>query len=231
MNDFFSDPFFKLYRLDTGTPTGACTEQKHGVFLREWSGGRASSPFAAHGCLVLSCPHFDLITPPSVCWHCLHAGCAVPFAHGLRGTFTDLLPYHTIYTTPCHTRVTRKRLWLIQELCWHVSHRPASTARLRRAPSTLGCCPSSKSNHVRRQKGQRDLARSIYLIHTTSMAQYSGLDVGQKAALVAVRPTRHMHAHATHTTHTDMECPRRTYALKAMHSYLFRSRKNRTELN
>ena len=42
-----ADPFFKLYRLDTGRPTGACVEPSHGVFTREWSGGRASVDCAA----------------------------------------------------------------------------------------------------------------------------------------------------------------------------------------
>ena len=38
----WSDPFFRLYRLDTGKPTGACVERPHGVFTREWGGGRAA---------------------------------------------------------------------------------------------------------------------------------------------------------------------------------------------
>jgi hypothetical protein len=38
----WSDPFFQLYRLDTGKPMGACKEESKGVFTREWSGGRAT---------------------------------------------------------------------------------------------------------------------------------------------------------------------------------------------
>ena len=36
-----TDPFFKLHRLDTGKPTGDCTEAKAGIFHRTWSGGNA----------------------------------------------------------------------------------------------------------------------------------------------------------------------------------------------
>jgi hypothetical protein len=43
----WSDPFFQLYRLDTGKPTGPCTESTDGVFSRKWSGGSASVDCAA----------------------------------------------------------------------------------------------------------------------------------------------------------------------------------------
>jgi len=38
----WSDPNFRLFRLDTGRPTGDCTEATAGVFSRAWSGGRAA---------------------------------------------------------------------------------------------------------------------------------------------------------------------------------------------
>lgn len=40
----WTDPFFRLYRLDTGMPTGSCVESTHqpGTFFREWGGGRAT---------------------------------------------------------------------------------------------------------------------------------------------------------------------------------------------
>ena len=38
----WSDPLFRIHRLDTGTPTGDCTEEKPGVFSRPWSGGKAT---------------------------------------------------------------------------------------------------------------------------------------------------------------------------------------------
>lgn len=37
----WSDPLFRLHRLDTGKPMGACTESKTGVFNRKWTGGTA----------------------------------------------------------------------------------------------------------------------------------------------------------------------------------------------
>lgn len=37
----WNDPLFRLHRLDTGKPTGACTEASAGVFARDWSGGSA----------------------------------------------------------------------------------------------------------------------------------------------------------------------------------------------
>ena len=39
-----SDPLYRgrLYRLDTGVPTGACTEGPSAVFSRAWSGGKAA---------------------------------------------------------------------------------------------------------------------------------------------------------------------------------------------
>ena len=40
----WTDPFFRLYRLDTGKPKGPCVEstQHPGTFSREWDGGRAT---------------------------------------------------------------------------------------------------------------------------------------------------------------------------------------------
>ena len=38
----WSDPLFRLHRLDTGTPAGACTEAPKGVFSRVWSKGKAT---------------------------------------------------------------------------------------------------------------------------------------------------------------------------------------------
>ena len=37
-----SDPLYRLYRLNTGDPTGACTEGPSAVFSRTWSGGKAA---------------------------------------------------------------------------------------------------------------------------------------------------------------------------------------------
>jgi len=37
----WSDPLFRLHRLDTGIPTGECVEAKPGIFSRTWSGGTA----------------------------------------------------------------------------------------------------------------------------------------------------------------------------------------------
>jgi hypothetical protein len=45
----WSDPFFRLYRLDTGVPTGDCTESSPGVFTRAWSRGRALVNCASTG--------------------------------------------------------------------------------------------------------------------------------------------------------------------------------------
>ena len=36
-----TDPWFMLHRLDTGRPTGDCTEASAGIFHRAWSGGNA----------------------------------------------------------------------------------------------------------------------------------------------------------------------------------------------
>jgi len=38
----WTDPTFRLYRLDTGVPTAPCHEVRSGVFVREWTGGRAT---------------------------------------------------------------------------------------------------------------------------------------------------------------------------------------------
>jgi hypothetical protein len=38
----WSDSVFRTFRLDTGTPTGACIEVSPSVFSRTWSRGRAS---------------------------------------------------------------------------------------------------------------------------------------------------------------------------------------------
>lgn len=38
----WSDPEYRSYRLDTGTPTGACAEATPSVFSRKWSGGQAT---------------------------------------------------------------------------------------------------------------------------------------------------------------------------------------------
>jgi hypothetical protein len=38
----WTDPIFRLHRLDTGKPTGDCTETSSGVFSRTWSGGIAA---------------------------------------------------------------------------------------------------------------------------------------------------------------------------------------------
>jgi hypothetical protein len=38
----WSDPLYRLHRLDTGKPVGDCTEASPGVFSRMWSGGRAT---------------------------------------------------------------------------------------------------------------------------------------------------------------------------------------------
>jgi hypothetical protein len=38
----WTDPAYRVYRLDTGTPTGPCVESPTGVFTRGWSGGHAS---------------------------------------------------------------------------------------------------------------------------------------------------------------------------------------------
>ena len=37
----WADPIFRLHRLDTGVPTGPCTEASDGAFSRAWSGGHA----------------------------------------------------------------------------------------------------------------------------------------------------------------------------------------------
>ena len=37
----WSDPEYRSYRLDTGTPTGNCVEAPPSVFSRSWSGGHA----------------------------------------------------------------------------------------------------------------------------------------------------------------------------------------------
>ena len=38
----WSDPLFRLHRLDTGKPTGPCSEARQGVFSRVWTKGMAS---------------------------------------------------------------------------------------------------------------------------------------------------------------------------------------------
>jgi hypothetical protein len=38
----YSDPEYRSYRLDTGTPTGGCVEAPTSVFSRNWTGGRAA---------------------------------------------------------------------------------------------------------------------------------------------------------------------------------------------
>lgn len=38
----WTDPIFRLHRLDTGKPTGDCTETSSGIFSRKWSGGHAA---------------------------------------------------------------------------------------------------------------------------------------------------------------------------------------------
>jgi len=40
-NGTSSDPLFRLHRLDTGKPTGACTEAPKGTFSRNWTKGKA----------------------------------------------------------------------------------------------------------------------------------------------------------------------------------------------
>lgn len=38
----YSDPIFRAFRLDTGTPTGECVESSASVFQRRWSRGHAT---------------------------------------------------------------------------------------------------------------------------------------------------------------------------------------------
>jgi hypothetical protein len=38
----WNDPLFRLHRLDTGKPTGDCTEVSAGIFTRTWTGGSAA---------------------------------------------------------------------------------------------------------------------------------------------------------------------------------------------
>lgn len=53
----WSDPTFRIYRLATGKPTGACTESSMGVFTRSWSKGKATVDCAtAKGALEFGMP-------------------------------------------------------------------------------------------------------------------------------------------------------------------------------
>eukprot|EP00747_Dinoflagellata_sp_TGD_P122383 gnl/TRDRNA2_/TRDRNA2_173612_c1_seq1.p1 gnl/TRDRNA2_/TRDRNA2_173612_c1~~gnl/TRDRNA2_/TRDRNA2_173612_c1_seq1.p1 ORF type:complete len:441 (+),score=32.31 gnl/TRDRNA2_/TRDRNA2_173612_c1_seq1:50-1372(+) len=43
-----SDPFYKLFQLEVGTPVGRCVEQEPGVFIRSWSHGKATVDCSSH---------------------------------------------------------------------------------------------------------------------------------------------------------------------------------------